>query len=145
MHFVEFFTVEKLRKCIQVANNKLIQINYPSSTLGRENIFQLRKWAIHHSIVVRVNNLVSRTASVRAFRVVWIFPEVQTGQFVARIKRARKRCTTFARHATNVRTIARNRGEIANAISVRRLSILALLFASNVDSRQKLSSLSRNI
>lgn len=64
--------------------------------LDRENIFQLRKWAIHHSIVVRANNLVSRIAS--AFRVVWIFPEVQTGQFVAHIKRARKRCTAFARH-----------------------------------------------
>lgn len=66
--------------------------------LDRESVFQLRKWAIYHPIVVRANNLVSRIASMHVFRVTWIFPEVQTGQFVAHIKRARKRRTTFAHH-----------------------------------------------
>lgn len=70
---------------------------------------------------MRANNLVSRVAGMRAFRVVWIFPEVQTGQFVDRTKRVCKRLTTFAH---NERTRVRSR-EIVVKLRTRAFRYLS--------------------
>lgn len=83
-----------------------------------------------------------------AFHAVWIFPEVQTGQFVAHVKRAlyyvcHKRTRRLAKNRES--KIARVRMQARALVPIFADNCLFSRYCSPTQRRQKLSSLLNNV